>query len=81
MDTASSSNIKVHLDNGTILIFEEVRVCLYLMSDGKSNHSKDEGTKYSNLNLVRENKLLVIKREIERADNARTLYQHCNKPY
>ena len=45
MDTASSSNIKVHLDNGTILIFEEVKTGLYLMNGGKTNHSKDEVTK------------------------------------
>ena len=80
MDTASSSNIKVHLDNGTTLVFEEVKSGLYLMNDGKTNHSKDEITKYSNLNLVRDNKVLFTKREIESANNARTLYQHCNKP-
>ena len=55
MDTASSSNIKVHLDNGTTLVFEEVKAGLYLINDGKTNHSKDEISKYSNLNLVRDN--------------------------
>ena len=36
--------------------------------------------KYSNLNPVRDNKLLFTIREVERVNNARTLYQHCNKP-
>ena len=80
MDTSSSSNDKVHLDNGTTLVFEEVKAGLYLMNDGKTNHRKDKVTKYSILNLVRENKLLFIKREIESANNERILYQHCNKP-
>ena len=47
------------------------------MNKEKTNHSKDEITKYSNLNLVMDNKLLFTKREIE---SAMTLYQHCNKP-
>ena len=80
MDTASSSNIKVHLDNRTILIFEEVKAGMYLMNNGKTNHGKDEVTKDSNLNLVRDNKLLFTKREIESSNNAKTLYQHCDKP-
>ena len=80
MDTASTSNTTVHLDNGTTLAFEKVKVGLYLMYDGKTNHSKDEVTIYSNLNLVRNNKLLSTKREIESPNNARALYQHCDKP-
>ena len=80
MDTSSSSNDKVHLDNGTTLVFEEVKAGLYLMNDGKTYHSKNEVTKYSNMNLVRNNKLLFTKREIESANNARVLHQHCNKP-
>ena len=80
MDVASSSNIKVHLDNGTILIFKEVKAGMYLMNDEKTNHSKDDVTKYSNLDLVRDNKLLFTKREIESANNARTRYQYCNRP-
>ena len=79
MDTASSSNIKVHLDNGTTLVFEEVKAGLYLMNDEKTNLSKDEVTKYSNLNLVRDNKLFFTKREIWSANKTRTLYQQCNK--
>ena len=65
MDTASSSNIKEHLDNGTTLVFEELKAGLYFMNDGKTNHSKDEVTKYSNLNLVRDNKLLSQKEKVK----------------
>ena len=61
MDTASSSNVKDHLDNGTMVIFEEVKAGLYLINDVKTNHGKDEVTKYSNLNLVRDDKLLFTK--------------------
>ena len=63
MDTDSSSNIRVHLDNGTTLVFENVKAGLYLMNDEKTNHSKDEVIKYSNLNLVRDNKLLSTQKE------------------
>ena len=80
MDTSSSSNDKVHLDNGTTLVFEEVKAGLYLMNDGKTYHSKNEVTKYSNMNLVRNNKLLFTKRETEGVNNTRTLYQHYNTP-
>ena len=73
MDTASSLKIKIHLDNGTTLVFKEVKAGLYFMNDGKTNHSKDDVTKYSNLNLVRDNKLLFTKREIESTNNAPTL--------
>ena len=42
--------------------------------------NKDKVTKCSNLNLVRDNKVLFTKKEIESANNVRAIYQHCNKP-
>ena len=45
MDTASSSNVKVYLDNETVLTFKDV------LNDGKTNHSKDKVTRYSNMTL------------------------------
>ena len=77
IDTAVDNSIRVHMDDDKTLHFEELESGLYILKTNNTNHLLE---KYSFLNLISDNKLYFSKREVDRAEEARKLYLHCNMP-
>lgn len=78
LDTASSDDICVHLEDSVVLRFKRVDSGLYMLHH--SNNNNIDVTHYSMLNLVSTNKSNYTPREITQADAARELYQCITMP-
>ena len=78
VDTAVESTINVHIDELTVLKFEEVESGLYLLR--KNNCTNKNVSAYSFLTLVRANKADFTTRQVKRADIAREFRKHLSYP-
>ena len=77
MDTAAAPAMIVHRIDGTEMIFDEHPSGLYIF---KTNTVSDQVTAYTILSTVTEQKKLFSRREIQAADEARTLYRKVGRP-
>ena len=80
IDTALEAAILIHLDDGSIIKFEEVGSGLYLFKSKKLKQSNKKISDYSYLIVVAGNKENFNNREISRADKARILYTTLGMP-
>jgi len=80
MDTATSNNITVHLNEGHTLQFSEVDTGLYLLHHKNINTNNKKVTAYSHLSLVSANKQNFTAKQIQGAERARLLYKNVNMP-
>ena len=67
----------MHVSDDTILKFKQVSSGLFLLEDNTIN---DLVSNYSFLQLISENKSNFSKRELAKADEARTLYKYLGRP-
>lgn len=80
IDTAEGNSFVVHLDNGSTMVFTEIKSGLYMLNNS-NNITNGVINNYSfHLQLVDDNKKIYLKREIEGAYSAKRLYKHTSMP-
>ena len=80
-DTSISNSINVHVDEETVIVFDELDSGLYVWTPNINNNSTNKQiSSYSFLTLVRTNKENFTPEEVRRADRAKLLYEHCGAP-
>ena len=79
LDTAQELAFLVHIPDGPPLRFVEHDTGLYIYLPD-SNDVKIPVNAYSHLQTVAQNRQAFTRREVQGADNARTLYRHIGRP-
>ena len=79
MDTSTDPSFNVHLNDGKVIIFVEIRSGLYLL-DTSCHETIRKISGYSFLSLVKGNKANFTRLEIKNADLAKDMYRKMGMP-
>ena len=77
MDSSAAATMNVHRLDGSVMSFNEHPSGLFVFKANDTNHPF---TAYTMISTVAEQKKLFTRREIEAADDARTLYRKLGRP-